>query len=214
MNKLHKQGNKTLPRSQIMALRTMSSTETLLYTYIRLQQTRLPSSNMNAELKSELSRLADQLETKVERLETGGPNPGPGKSPSSLDKLIRSFKSSFRCRGETKLPDLPPSVGSTSQHMSPPLEACPDPEELQANNDKPFPRVMASSSLANSVLEGRRAAIRDSIYGLQASQEGQQSLLRALLHQEALRVLDQCLVACLTERWGPQQGTQGESLKI
>ena len=47
------------------------------------------------------------------------------------------------------------------------------------------------------VSQSRQSAVRQALAELQSSREGQQCLLKALLQLEGMRVLDNCLAACL-----------------
>ena len=139
------------------------------------------------EMKSEIHRLAEYLETSTARSST--PQLAVGKSTMSLESLARNLRPSFWRRGD-KLACKTPGPVQGDQCKGQPWIS-----DQQAEGGSSM--QISSEDVIDSGSCSRVTAVRKGIAALQSSVDGRKRLLATLLHQEGLRVLDQCLAACL-----------------
>lgn len=174
------------------ALRALSITVTQLHAHMQSsqQQQRLPV--VYAPVMSDLERLSDTLEGKLAASQAVEEEVArTDRDRSKLTGLVKALKSSFRRRA--------------SRDGSAQAEAM--------ASEPPSPGLQQEASSAASITlqsdDGNRArredVFRRCLAELQSTREGEQCLLKALLQQEGMRVLENCLEACLHIPKSPQQ---------
>lgn len=184
------------------ALRALSTTVTQLHAHMQSsqQQQRLPV--VYKPVMSDIERLSAALEAKASAEEGVGIEGRTDREKSMLNGLVKAFKSSFR-RRESK--------GSPDQKQG--LQAKSASQELRED----LPESSRSSQRTENGTESRRqSALGRAWTEVVSSREGEQCLLKALLQLEGMRVLENCLTACLhvnfsRDGWGLRSGIIGES---
>lgn len=150
------------------------------------QQQRLPA--VFTPVASELGKLADGLEAAVA---SAAAQPVVGSAEPDtrrLSSLVKSFRSSFRRRGSGSGKDC---IGTSSVSTNA--------ADLEG---RPLTAVRVTEKLSftpeqHDLAAAQGDAVKATLQQLQSSDRGQQLLLRALLQQEGLQVLENCLRACV-----------------
>lgn len=185
--------------NQMYAMKAMVATVEHLYAHIHPHQLQCsgapPGSSIH--LRSDISWLADYMTAcstnnidTVSAHESASDNhkERPDSSVKGAELSLGTVGGEGSCQLSQRLAQIQ-QIGAT-------VEQCSISGGQQTPEDEVASKISTAGS-ANSVSKGSVAAAIGGIEHLRSSNAGQQSLLRALLHIEALRVLDQGLATCL-----------------
>lgn len=172
------------------AVRSLSAVVVQLHAHMLAsqQQQRLPA--VYTPVVSEISRVADHLDKAMATAQPSGET--TNREGTKLNSLVKAFRSSFRRRSSGE--DKSMLVSGANEVSETRLDLGSD-AKLSA-------REGSKSSRASEEAVGIDSPPAESIVAagfleLRSSAKGQQCLLKALLQQEGLRVLENCLAACL-----------------
>ena len=165
------------------ALRALSVTVTQLHAHMQSSQHQQRLPVVYAPVMSDIQRLSDTLEAKVTASQEADDDAAKTVKDSKLNGLVKAFKSSFRRRDPkgSPAPAEPPASDPTSQGV-----------QADASPSRASPQDAADGNNLR-----RQSVVAQGLAELQSSREGEQCLLKALLQQEGMRVLENCLTACL-----------------
>lgn len=155
----------------IAAIKALCTTVNQLHAHMQYahQQQRKSTAVANAPVRSDIQRVVATIEAQV------------AASQQALDQARRRDKAKSKLNGFVKA--LKPSLQRISKGSS--------------SGEEPSDFLLTSPLADGDDQQTRRSAVRQALAELQSSREGQQCFLKALLQLEGMRVLDNCLAACL-----------------
>ena len=181
-------------RSCSAAVRSLSAVVTQLHAHMQSsqQQQRLPA--VYTPIESDLGRAADYMEAKATASQSPPAGDRSDKDPSrTITGFVKAIRSSFRKR-EIKSNGAMPAAQEPS---NPYLDGDLTPQKEGSKKAGPNAGNRPASVMVEGSVGLKEAAIRAGMRELRATSRGQQCLLKALLQQEGLRVLEHCIDACL-----------------